>query len=147
MVDTHDFLQADDVEKVKKTIKAVDEKHHTDIEIEKYFGAESNGRQGRYYRLAAVKLGFVSFSENHAKLTDKGQKFLNASSEQQKLTLVAAIKSLPVFSKAVEYINKSKPTRESLKQWFVAEYPGEESTAERRFSTFIKYLKYCGIQC
>lgn len=149
MINSSDFLQADDINKVILVVKAVHAGNHTDDQIESYIGVNSAGRQGRYYRLAAEKLGFVELQpqrDNHTVLTPKGQQFI-ARPNQQKNDLISAIRSLPVFSSALAHITRCNQKGEpiNIKTWFINSYPGEESTAERRYSTFIKYLEYCGI--
>jgi len=145
MLDTSDFLQADDVKKVILTIQAVANGCHTDDAIERCINVDSEGRQGRYYRLAAQKLGFVTLADhNNTQLTAQGAAFAQQTAAQQLLLMRSAIMSLPVFVAAVAYMQQHRPTSEQLKQWFVNYYPGEESTAERRFSTLLKYLRYCG---
>ena len=147
MINSSDFLQADDINKVILVVKAVHAGNHTDDQIESYIGVNSAGRQGRYYRLAAEKLGFVELQRNnHTVLTPKGQQFV-ARPNQQENDLISAIRSLPVFSSALAHITHCNQKREPIntKTWFINHYPGEESTAKRRYSTFIKYLEYCGI--
>lgn len=55
-IDTSNFLQAI-ILKVMLVPFAVHNGHHTDDAMENYIGVDSNGRQGRYYRLAAEKAG------------------------------------------------------------------------------------------
>lgn len=52
------FLQADDLYKVIQVAIAVNNRFTSDSDIERFIGLNSAGRQGRYYRLAAEKLGF-----------------------------------------------------------------------------------------
>ncbi len=55
---------------------AVHNGHHTDDAMENYIGVDSTGRQGRYYRLAAEKLGLVELiRNNHTILTTYWAKF------------------------------------------------------------------------
>ncbi len=148
MVDTSDFLQADDINKVAKVAEAVHCGHHTDDAIEKFIGVNSAGRQGRYYRLAAEKMGLVNLSgKNHTVLTQCGMGFVNLPPSEQEKYLRVAIQNLPVFICAIQFINATKPDSYQLRQWFMNSYPGEATTADRRFSTFIKYLNYCGFFC
>lgn len=147
MINTSDFLQADDINKVILVPVAISKGHYTDEAIEDYIGVNSEGRQGRYYRLAAEKLGLVELkSPNHTVLTGKGDEFVKMSEANRVAFMKSAILVLPVFIKAVEFMS-NRPSRAELKAWFIAFYPGEEATAERRFSTFIKYFSYCGYSC
>ncbi|MBV6605806.1 hypothetical protein [Acinetobacter baumannii] len=47
VIDTSNFLQADDIEKVMLVPFAVHNGHHTDDEMENYSGVDSNVLQGR----------------------------------------------------------------------------------------------------
>lgn len=144
MIDTSDFLQADDINKVAQVAEAVSRGHHTDDAIESYIGVNSAGRQGRYYRLAAEKMGLVDLSgTNHTILTQNGNNFVRLNSQQKANYLRSAIQQLPVFNQAILFINTSRPSLQQLQQWFMNSYPGEDTTAVRRFSTFIQYLRYC----
>lgn len=144
MLETHDFLQADDVAKIEKVADAVNSGNHTDNEIEKFIGVNSSGRQGRYYRLAAEKIGLVSLIDiNHTVMTDEGKFFCQLNFNDRKVFLTHKIMALPIFSAAMIYIKTQKPDRQQLLDWFKSCYPGEVSTAERRFSTFINYLQFC----
>ncbi len=145
MIDTSDFPQADDIQKVIKVPYAVHNGHHSDDAIEQFIDTHSKGRQGRYYRLAAEKLGLVILSgKNHTVLTPAGLNFVNQTPSQQKQNLVSAIRTLPVFSDAIKFIDDNKPTPDELRKWLIEFYPGEHSTAGRRFSTLVNYLRYCG---
>lgn len=100
--------------------------------------------QGRYYRLAAEKMGLVDLSgTNYTILTKNGNNFVNLNFQQKANYLRSAIQQLPVFSQAIKFINTSRPSLKQLQEWFMKSYPGEDTTAVRRFSTFIKYLRYC----
>ncbi len=144
MIDTSDFLQADDINKVGKVAKAVSSGHHTDDAIEAFIGVNSAGRQGRYYRLAAEKMGLVDLTgTNHTVLTGTGTDFVKRTTREQEDYLRSAIQRLPVFIQAIQFIDTSKPNFDQLKEWFMNSYPGEDTTAGRRFSTFIAYLRYC----
>ncbi len=149
VIDTSNFLQADDIEKVMLVPCAVHNGHHTDDAMENYIGVDSNGRQGRYYRLAAEKLGLVELiRNNHTILTPIGQNFVTFNKSQQDQYMDSAIRNLPVFAAAIQFTQSQTPppSQSQLKQWFINLYPGEQNTAERRFYTFINYLRFCGFQ-
>ncbi|MCX7093531.1 MAG: hypothetical protein NTY50_08805 [Methylobacter sp.] len=145
MLDTSDFLQADDINKVMGVVDAIANGRHVDYEIEQYIGVDSKGRQGRYYRLAAEKFGLVNLSgTNYSTLTQRGAQFVNLDKEQRKHYIIERLHEMPPFSDALQLIQSSRPNRAELSQWFSGQYPGSEVTAERRFSTFLKYLSLCG---
>ena len=68
-LETSDFLQADDINKVFQVVDAVASGSTSDEDIENYLGLNSGSRQGRYYRLAAEKLGLIINFANNASLT------------------------------------------------------------------------------
>ena len=152
VIDTSNFLQADDIEKVMLIPFAVHNGHHTDDAMESYIGVDSNGRQGRYYRLAAEKLGLVDLIQNnHTVLTQDGQNFVTLTRPQQEQYMASAIQNLPVFALAIQFIQQTQtpPVQSQLQQWFVNLYiraGGTQNTAERRFFTFVKYLRFCGFR-
>ena len=74
-LETSDFLQADDINKVFQVVDAVASGSTSDEDIENYLGLNSGSRQGRYYRLAAEKLGLIINFANNASLTPTGQLF------------------------------------------------------------------------
>ncbi|MFH4333583.1 hypothetical protein WAJ64_22025, partial [Acinetobacter baumannii] len=83
---------------------AVHNGHHTDDAMENYIGVDSNGRQGRYYRLAAEKLGLVELiRNNHTILTPIGQNFVTFNKSQQDQYMDSAIRNLPVFAAAIQF--------------------------------------------
>lgn len=143
-MDTSDFLQADDIYKVILVPSAVDKGFKTDDGIEEFIGVNSAGRQGRYYRLAAEKFGLVFNENNLSALTAEGKKFVALEDDSSKINFIANImRRTEVFSQAIKYLEGSnpKPSLTDLKDWFVQHYPGSENTADRRFSTFEKYLR------
>lgn len=145
MLDTSDFLQADDINKVIKVAEAVNNGYHSDDSMENYIGVNSAGRQGRYYRLAAEKLGLVDLSgNNYTTLTQNGRYFLSLQPQERAVYLRSAILNLPVFIEASIFISENGSHISKIRTWFINKYPGEYSTADRRFSTFIKYMQYCG---
>lgn len=141
-METSYFLQADDIYKVIQVPFAVNAGKTTDDEIEKFIGLDSNGRQGRYYRLAAEAFNLIRNINNYSTLTHVGKEFV-ALGDAQRLDFIAHIlRNTPVFSEGIQYLNKTpKADINALRKWFVSNYPGSENTADRRFSTFVKYLQ------
>lgn len=145
-LETSDFLQADDINKVFRVVEAVSSGLITDEQIENYLGLNSGSRQGRYYRLAAEKLGLIINSENNASLTPTGQLFISSSLNDRAVLAQNLITSLPVFSKVISNFRANGQINiNELRTYFIDIYLGEESTASRRFSTFMQYIRYIGL--
>jgi hypothetical protein len=141
MVMTSDFPQADRLSRVGQVALAISNGYLADAEIESFLGLDSQGRQGRYYRLAAEVLGLVRNEHNHATLTVLGAEFATLNEATAKMDFLArCVVDTPVFHTALLYIHQYRPTDKQLRLWFRSYYPGAESTADRRFHTFIKYL-------
>jgi len=146
MVTTADFPQADRLEQVGKVALAISKGHHADGEIEAFIGLDSAGRQGRYYRLAAEVLGLILNQQNHAVLTPLGKEFASIDTPAAKMDFLArCLVETPVFHKALHYIHQHNPNDRQLKLWFRSFYPGAKGTADRRFHTFICYLRDAGL--
>lgn len=146
MVTTADFPQADRLEQVGQVAIAIAKGNRADEEIEAFIGLDSAGRQGRYYRLAAEVLGLISNQHNYAVLTPLGNEFASLSSGAARMDFLArCLVETPVFHEALRYIHQYNPTDNQLKQWFRLFYPGAKSTADRRFHTFISYLRDAGL--
>lgn len=143
-MDTSDFLQADDIHKVVSVPSAVQRGCVTDEAIEQFIGADSQGRQGRYYRLAAEKFGLVVNDGNYSSLTTLGIQFVQLDSTQKINFLSTQMLGMPVFSAAISYLRSTPTDQADLHKWFLTQYPGSPVTAERRFSTFQKYLRVTG---
>ena len=146
-METSDFLQADDIFKVIKVPFAVKAEHKTDDEIERFICLNSSGRQGRYYRLAAEKFGLVENLHNSLSLTDMGRYFISLQDDRLRINFMAqTMRKMEVFSQAIQYLENSnpRPNLSNLKDWFIFNYQGSSSTAERRFRTFQKYLQVTG---
>jgi hypothetical protein len=96
--------QADDMDKVIKTVDAISQGHRTFEEIAQYIGLV--GRQGRYYRKASEILGFTKRSgANASVITKLGEEFINASTREQFVILQESLLRNPVF---IEVINRLK---------------------------------------
>lgn len=146
MVTTADFPQADRLEQVGQVAIAIANGNRADGEIEAYIDLDSHGRQGRYYRLAAEVLGLISNQQNYAVLTPLGEEFASLSGRAARMDFLArCLVDTPVFNEALRYIHQHNPTDDQLKQWFRSFYPGAKTTANRRFHTFISYLRDSGL--
>ncbi len=142
MVDKSDFPQADRLEQVGHVATAINLGKHSDAEIEAFIGLASDGRQGRYYRRAAEVLGLITTQDNYSSLTELGQEYNTLGPDAAKKDFLArCLIETPVFREALRYIHQHKPDDAKLRQWFRVYYPGAQSTADRRFSTFTSYLR------
>ena len=96
--------------------------------------------------LAAEKIGLIINSENNASLTTTGQLFINSSLNDRAILAQNLIASLPVFAQVISYFRTNSPISiNQLNTYFLSIYPGEASTASRRFSTFMNYIRYLGL--
>ena len=146
MVTTADFPQADRLDQVGKVALAIAKGHHSDDEIEAYIGLDSGARQGRYYRLAAEVLGLITNQQNYAVLTPLGAEFASLNSAAARMDFLArCLVETPVFHHALHYIHQHNPSDSQLKLWFRSFYPGAQGTADRRFHTFISYIRDAGL--
>lgn len=146
MVTTADFPQADRLEQVGLVAIAIDKGNRADAEIEAYIGLDSAGRQGRYYRLAAEVLGLISNQHNYAVLTPLGKEYAGLKESTARIDFLArCLIETKVFREALNYIQLHKPSDHQLKVWFRTFYPGARSTADRRFITFMNYLRDAGL--
>jgi len=146
MVTTADFPQADRLEQVGQVALAISKGNRADEEIESFIGLDSGGRQGRYYRLAAEVLGLIQNQHNYAVLTPLGTEFATLKTVGARMDFLArCLVETPVFHEALRYIHSHNPTDNQLKLWFRSYYPGASSTADRRFHTFISYLRDAGL--
>lgn len=142
MITTADFPQADRLNQVGLVAEAISKGHHTDDGIEHYIGLDSGGRQGRYYRRAAVVLGLIANDQNFSILTTLGQEYAMLATEAARTDFLArCLVDTPVFHRALQYILTVSPNEMQLKAWFRQFYPGLNGTADRRFSTFMNYLR------
>lgn len=141
MIKTSDFPQADNLEKVGMVAEAVSEGKRTDRQIESFIGLDSQGRQGRYYRMAAEILGLIYNKSNYANLTALGEEFANLeNTTERKNFLARCLIETQVFREALRYIHLNNPGNNELRLWFQSFYPGAKNTADRRFHTIINYL-------
>lgn len=146
MVTTADFPQADRLEQVGKVAIAIAKGNQADAEIENFIGLDSAGRQGRYYRLAAEVLGLISNQQNHAVLTPLGIEYASLTTYVAQMDFLArCLVDAPVFREVLRYIHLHRPSDGQLKLWFRSLYPGATSTADRRFHTFMSYIRDAGL--
>jgi len=142
MVSTADFPQADRLLQVGKVAIAIANGHRADNAIERFIGLASGGRQGRYYRLAAEILGLIKNRHNYAELTPLGEEYATLETQKARADFLArCLVDAPVFRTALNYIYRHTPSEQQLQTWFRKYYPGARGTADRRYTTFLSYLR------
>lgn len=140
-IKTNDFPQADHLDKVGEVACAVAESQTSDLDIENYIGLNSQGRQGRYYRHAAIVLGLIDNTGNKATLTFKGNEFIKLKKQTDiEHYLALCLHDSPVFKTTFAFIADKSPTEAELKDWFFKFYPGKKGTAVRRYTTLKNFI-------
>jgi hypothetical protein len=141
-ITTADFPQADRLSAVGQVAEAVAQRRTSDIEIERFIGLDSAGRQGRYYRRAAEILRLVATSKNTSQLTSEGEAYVGLGTEKEKNDFLSSqLSKNPLFSELVKFIGERQPTEYELAAHVVALYPKEKSTARRRVNSVLSYLR------
>ncbi len=143
-----DLPQADRLESVLATIIAVSNGNRTDIEIANQVpGIEGDDRQGRYYRAAAVMLGFLNNENNYASLTVKGEELVNNPSLNNPL-FINAILNLKVYQRLIPYmeLHSEGLTREEVLLYLtsISDPRMGDSMLPRRISTILAWPRTLG---
>lgn len=136
-----DIPQADRLEKVISTVKAIYEGANTDTKIAIEIGFTD--RQGRYYRHASEILGFINNSRNNATITDFGTELVETENEKKFSILRKAIYQNSFFKQVLEFFTSSKSlvTEEELQNYIYSITKTEaHSTVPRRIKTIISWL-------
>jgi ParB family chromosome partitioning protein len=141
-----DIPQADRLDKVIFTVKAVMEGANTDVKIAAAIGFSD--RQGRYYRHAAEILGFIINERNNATITKLGEKLNNVDSTKKLNIIRNAVYNNSFFKSIVNFLNERKNiiNEDQLRQ-FVQSITNtqEHSTIPRRLKTILSWLSYLDI--
>ncbi len=145
MPQTADFPQADRLLNVGLVANAVANGHTSDAQIISMVPGLTANRQGRYYRLAAEILGLVTNTNNKASLTSIGDQYVKLAPLDRIDFLAQRLVDTEVFREGLDYIRVNKPNEMQLKAWFLQYYPGAETTALRRWMTYISYMKDSGL--
>lgn len=135
--------QADRLTNVVQLIQAVGTGAHTDEELIRNIPSLNTPRQGRYYRLAAQIMGFVSNSQNYAKLTDNGKLLLQDPSLTNPV-FIAAVLSIDVIQQLLPLLEVSYNgvTRKTIETHLTkTSAPVGPSVIPRRASTIIAWLR------
>lgn len=132
--------QADELRKVIMTVEAVYYDNNTFKKIADYVGFTE--RQGRYYRLAAIILGFLENDNNNAILTYEGRTIVGLNSNDQMIFLRSILRSNILFQHILYEIGIrdegiSKP---ELLDFLLNIIDGAEETIKRRYNTVVSWL-------
>lgn len=138
--------QADRLDKVIFTVKAINDGENTDVKIAA--AIEFSDRQGRYYRHAAELLGFVKNERNNAVTTEAGRELAEADSESKLNLIRKAIYKNDLFKQIIGFFKEQKkPVNEDEVTQFVLSITetSTHSTIPRRIKTIISWLLYLDI--
>ncbi len=102
-IQSFEVPQADRLESVVQVIINVANGSRTDAEIIHNIGDLNTTRQGRYYRLAAELLGFITNRSNNAQLTANGEQFVQNPTLNNPV-FIAAVLGLEVNQRLLPYI-------------------------------------------
>jgi len=103
-ITSSDLPQADRIESVILTVLAVANGKRTDIDIANEIPSiAGDDRQGRYYRRAAIMLGFVENRSNNATLTLKGESLINNPTISNPL-FISSVLNLKIYQKLIPYL-------------------------------------------
>jgi len=142
---TLDVPQADKLEKVVFVVEAVYNGAVSDIEIAKVL--DFTVRQGRYYRHAAVLLGFITNYHNHAIITEGGRKLAIAVEEKRIPILKEAVVRNRFLRTVIDFM-EGKGTSvdtDTLLSYLLSITDSEaHSTIRRRINTIVAWLQYLG---
>ncbi len=137
-----DIPQADMLDDVVLTVKAVKEGERTFQGIARYLGKAD--RQGHYYRRAAELLGFIQNHQNNAVLTSSGREFFGALPEKQNTLLAMAVFNVRIFQRMIPLFEMYPQglTRAELKAFTAGvTQDAAGSVMTRRVTTVLNWLE------
>ncbi|MCX8530861.1 DUF262 domain-containing protein [Chryseobacterium luquanense] len=132
--------QADELKKVIMTVEAVYYDNNTFKKIADYVGFTE--RQGRYYRLAAIILGFLENDNNNAILTFEGRTIVGLNSNDQMIFLRSVLRSNGLFQRILFEIRSRDEgiSKSELLDLLLKIIDGAEETIRRRYNTIVSWL-------
>lgn len=143
-IQSFEVPQADRLESVIKVIINVANGSRTDAEIIHNIADLNTTRQGRYYRLAAVLLGFITNQSNNAQLSAKGEHFIQNPTLNNP-TFIASVLGLEVIQRLLPYLELFPHglTREEIENYVesIVSAGIGESMIHRRVMTILSWLK------
>lgn len=142
-INSSDLPQADRIESVILTVLAVANGKRTDIDIANEIPAiAGDDRQGRYYRRAAIMLGFVENRSNNATLTLKGEQLLDNPTLSNPL-FVSSVLNLKIYQKLIPFLelHPNGITRNQILDYLntIADPTMGVSMLPRRISTILAW--------
>ncbi|MBL7915588.1 MAG: hypothetical protein JNL49_11140 [Bacteroidia bacterium] len=147
-IESDKIPQADVLENVILITLAVANGARTDAEIISDIPSLNTTRQGRYYRLAAVLLGFIRNSNNNASILPLGIEFVKNPTIENPI-LVNAVLKLDICQKVIPYLElrPNGVTRSQLIRYIQTIAPNTigDTMIDRRVSTIISWLKTLNI--
>lgn len=137
-----DIPQADNLEDVILTVKAVSEGARTFQSIAERINKVE--RQGRYYRKAAEILGLIkTVSTNHSLLTPLGRKLIRSDEELRKRILIQSILEAEIIRRLIPFfeLHEAGLRRDEIIHFLeqLAPHIGD-SMLPRRVSTILSWL-------
>lgn len=140
------FPQADDLDKVIDTIRAVNEGVQTKESLATFF--EFDERQGDYYANAAAYLGFLTRTREGFVISETGRNYLGLRSRRQRMeALVRQLLIRPTFRQVLERLQErrfdpSQIQRAEIAQVIQANTDLRKSTPTRRSQTVQSWVKW-----
>lgn len=147
-VKSADVPQANNLEKVLRTLVAIDSGCKTDKQIAKFIGFSD--RQGRYYRRAVEIFGFAINHSNKSELTEKGRELLLVLKTNHNYgeILKPYVVEIPIVREILEQFETSDPVSPKVflkKLIDLSELSKKDTTAQRRLSTITNWLSQVGL--
>ncbi|MGB7202013.1 MAG: hypothetical protein WBD16_07060, partial [Pyrinomonadaceae bacterium] len=143
-IQSFEVPQADRLETVIHIVINVANGARTDAEIIHNIADLGTTRQGRYYRLAAELLGFITNQSNNAQLTAKGEQFTQNPTLDNP-SFIASVLGLEVIQRLLPYIELFPEglTREQIETYLesIVAIGIGESMIHRRVMTILSWLK------
>lgn len=133
--------QADNLDDVVNVARAVHNGARTFQDIAEFINKVD--RQGRYYRLAAEILGFVSNSQNNSELTPLGEELVRSNEQRRNEIVRSAVLNARVFQRMIPFfdLHKDGATREQVESFVEQVTDTTDSMIHRRTSTLISWLE------
>jgi hypothetical protein len=147
-IPTREVPQADSLERVMEAVSATASGEGTFQQIAEVLGLEE--RQGRYYRLAAELLGFITRAgSNRAVLTERGRKVLAVDGQERQKLLARAVLGMRLFQRVVPFLEVRSThgcSKDELERFIhaVTEETGQ-TMVPRRTSTITSWLRSVGL--
>jgi hypothetical protein len=148
-IKSKDLPQADKIESVIAATIAIANGGQTDIEIANQIpGIRGDARQGRYYRDAAVMLGFADNIRNNATITSKGR-LIAANPKLSNSTLLESVLNINLYQKLMPYVELHPDgiTRQQIINYLnlISEANIGKTIIPRRIFSILGWIKSLGL--